>query len=94
MTGGGAVTVGQPRSASYRPLPGVPDEMVGPDGTVRPLWRKLAAHLDALSDEDLTRDLSRADRYLLDSGVFYRQYGAGESTERPWPLSHIPVLLA
>ena len=94
MTGGGAVTVGQPRSASYRPLPGVPDEMVGPDGTVRPLWRKLVAHLDALSDEDLTRDLSRADRYLLDSGVFYRQYGAGESTERPWPLSHIPVLLA
>ncbi|WP_306753787.1 circularly permuted type 2 ATP-grasp protein [Paracoccus actinidiae] len=94
MTGGGAVAVGQPRSASYRPLPGVPDEMVGPDGTVRPLWRKLVAHLDALSDEDLTRDLSRADRYLLDSGVFYRQYGAGESTERPWPLSHIPVLLA
>ena len=88
------VAMGQPRTASYRPLPGVPDEMVGPDGQVRPLWRRLVAHLDALPDEDLTRDLSRADRYLLDSGVFYRQYGAGESVERPWPLSHIPVLLA
>lgn len=82
------------RVAGYRPLPGVPDEMAAPDGRVRPLWRRMVAHLDALSDDDLSRDLSRADRYLLDSGVFYRQYGGGGSVERPWPLSHIPVLLA
>ncbi|WP_295045353.1 circularly permuted type 2 ATP-grasp protein [uncultured Paracoccus sp.] len=86
--------MGQPRSASYRPLPGVPDEMVGPDGIIRPLWRKLVTHLNALPDQELTRELARADRYLLDSGVFYRQYGQGQSIERPWPLSHVPVLLA
>ncbi|VDS08160.1 hypothetical protein PARHAE_01343 [Paracoccus haematequi] len=94
MTGEAAFAMGQPRSASYRPLPGIPDEMVGPDGLIRPPWRRLMAHLDALSDEELTRDLARADRYLLDSGVFYRQYGEGQSVERPWPLSQIPVLLA
>lgn len=82
-----------PRTAGYRPLPGVPDEMATPDGRIRPLWRRMAAHLDALSDDELSRDLSRADRYLLDSGVFYRQYGGGQSVERPWPLSHLPVLL-
>ncbi|GGF68352.1 hypothetical protein GCM10011402_20960 [Paracoccus acridae] len=94
MAGDRADSLEQPRSAAYRPLPGVPDEMVAPDGKVRPLWRKLVAHLDALPDDGLARDLARADRYLLDSGVFYRQYGGGESVERPWPLSHIPVLLA
>lgn len=95
MTGGGPAPAARPsRMAGYRPLPGVPDEMIAPDGTLRPPWRRLVAHLDALSDDDLTRDLSRADRYLLDSGVFYRQYGGGKSVERPWPLSHIPVLLA
>ncbi|WP_374302516.1 circularly permuted type 2 ATP-grasp protein [Paracoccus sp. (in: a-proteobacteria)] len=82
------------RTATYRSLPGVPDEMVTPDGTVRPLWHRLVAHLDGLSDDHLACDLFRADRYLLDSGVFYRQYGGGQSIERPWPLSHIPVLLA
>lgn len=94
MGGERANTVPPSRVATYRPLPGVPDEMVAADGRVRPLWHRLVAHLDALSDDDLTRDLARADRYLLDSGVFYRQYGSGESVERPWPLSHIPVLLA
>ena len=94
MGGEGAIATGRRRVAGYRPLPGVPDEMLDKNGQVRPLWRNLVAHLDALSDEDLTRDLARADRYLLDSGVFYRQYGEGQSTERPWPLSHIPVLLA
>lgn len=94
MAGEPAIPAKASRTTAYRPLPGVPDEMVAPDGKVRPLWRRLVAHLDALSDDDLTRDLSRADRYLLDSGVFYRQYGGGISVERPWPLSHIPVLLA
>ena len=94
MAGEGAHPLRPSRTAVYRPLPGVPDEMMAPDGGVRPLWRRLVAHLDRPDDDRLSRDLSRADRYLLDSGVFYRQYGGGQSVERPWPLSHIPVLLA
>ncbi len=78
---------------AYRPLVGVHDEMCDPQGRIRPLWSRLAGHLAATPAEDLTRNLARADRYLLDSGVFYRQYGGGQSVERPWPLSHIPVLL-
>ena len=31
-----AIALGQPRTASYCPLPGVPDEMVAPDGRIRP----------------------------------------------------------
>jgi uncharacterized circularly permuted ATP-grasp superfamily protein/uncharacterized alpha-E superfamily protein len=80
-------------TAGYRALPGVPDEFVDPQGQIRPLWGRLAAHLDARAPEALTHDLARASRYLNDSGVFYRQYGGGQSVERPWPLSHIPVLM-
>ena len=79
--------------AEYRPLTGVPDELFAPDGTLRPLWQPLIDHLTGLSDEGLTRATGRADQYLRDSGVFYRQYGGGQSTERPWPLSYIPVLM-
>ena len=34
-----------------------------------------------------------ADRYLRDSGVFYRVYEDASGVERPWPLSHIPLLI-
>lgn len=83
-----------PAMASYAPLPGVPDEAVGADGHIRPLWARLTGYLDALRPEDLRLAMARADQYLNDSGVFYRQYGGGGSTERPWPLAHMPVLLA
>lgn len=77
----------------YVPLRGVPDELVDAAGNIRPHWQPLATHLGAMSAEDLARRMARADQYLLDSGVFYRQYGSGQSTERPWPLSHVPVLI-
>ncbi len=87
----------RPGFAGYAPLPGVPDEAVAADGSLRPLWARLAAHLDGLSSADLAVALARADQYLNDSGVFYRQYGGpvggNGSTERQWPLSHVPVLL-
>ena len=87
------MTTGDLGLSDYRPLPGVPDELMAADGSIRPLWQPLIDHLCAQSDEDLTRAIGRADLYLRDSGVFFRQYGAGPSVERPWPLSHIPVLI-
>lgn len=83
-----------PALAGYAPLPGVPDEALGPDGRLRPVWARLAGHLAGLAPDELRIAMARADQYLNDSGVFYRQYGGGGSTERPWPLSHMPVLLA
>ncbi|MTH65174.1 circularly permuted type 2 ATP-grasp protein [Paracoccus shanxieyensis] len=78
---------------AYAALPGTPDELIGPDGQIRPLWRPLLDQVSGLSAEDMAIALARADQYLNDSGVFYRQYGTGISTERPWPLSHVPVLI-
>src|SRR5262249_54966908 len=34
-----------------------------------------------------------ADRHLRDSGVFYRVYEDAAGAERPWPLSHVPLLI-
>ena len=35
-----------------------------------------------------------ADRHVHDSGVFYRVYEDVAGAERPWPLSHVPLLIA
>lgn len=80
--------------AGYRPLQNVYDEMMSPDGEVRPHWRDLLAGLAALGREELTRRFAAAARYLHDSGVFYRVYEDDAGVERPWPLTPIPLIIA
>lgn len=76
--------------AGYRPAPGIADEMVGPDGLVRPGWEKLIASLEV---RDQPERFSRADQSLRDAGVYYRVYDTGGHREREWPLSHVPLLI-
>lgn len=79
--------------AGYRPLPGVFDEMIDADGRVRAHWHPFLSMLAALGDEEINRRFAAADRYLRDSGVFYRVYEDASGVERPWPLNHIPLLI-
>jgi len=79
--------------SGYRPLEGVPDELMGPDGTIRPAWRSFISAIAAIPPDELAVRMARGDQYLRDAGVFYRQYGTQTSAERDWPLSHMPVLI-
>ncbi len=79
--------------AGYRPLPGIFDEMMDSDGRVRAHWHPFLSMLAALGSEGINRRFAAADRYLRDSGVFYRVYEDAAGLERPWPLSHIPLLI-
>ncbi|MFI0842741.1 circularly permuted type 2 ATP-grasp protein [Mesorhizobium sp. IMUNJ 23232] len=77
----------------YRPLPGVPDEMVDSSGNPRPVWRDFIAALDDLGPAELSKRFARADQYLRDAGVYYRVYDKVGANEREWPLSHVPLLI-
>jgi uncharacterized circularly permuted ATP-grasp superfamily protein/uncharacterized alpha-E superfamily protein len=77
----------------YAPPPGAPDELLDGAGRVRPVWRPLLEHLARLSPDEIVRRFARGDQYLRDAGVFFRQYGAAGSSEREWPLAHVPVIL-
>jgi uncharacterized circularly permuted ATP-grasp superfamily protein/uncharacterized alpha-E superfamily protein len=77
----------------YAPWPAAPDEMIAANGTLRPLWHDFVTSFAGLTADDIDRRRARADQYLRDSGVFYRQYGGGQSVERAWPLAPIPVLI-
>src|SRR5260370_15002203 len=83
----------EPLLAGYRPLPGIFDEMVDRDGRVRAHWRPLLGLLAALGPKEVSRRFAAADRHLHDSGVFYRVYEDAAGADRPWPLSHIPLLI-
>jgi uncharacterized circularly permuted ATP-grasp superfamily protein/uncharacterized alpha-E superfamily protein len=79
--------------ANYRPLAGIFDEMMDGDGRVRAHWRPFLARLAALGTDEINRRFAAADRYLRGSGVFYRVYEDAAGIERPWPLSHVPLII-
>ena len=79
--------------AGYRRLPGVFDEMMDGDGGVRSHWQPLLSMLAGLGSEEINRRFAAADRYLRNSGVFYRVYEDAAGIERPWPLSHVPLII-
>ena len=51
-------------------------------------------YLAGQSPEALAQRFARGDRHLRDAGVYYRQFAEGGSTERNWPLSHVPVMIS
>src|SRR5579862_8925594 len=79
--------------SGYRRLPGIFDEMMDGDGRVRAHWQPFLLMLAALGGDEINRRFAAADRYLRDSGVFYRVYEDAAGIERPWPLSHVPLII-
>ncbi|MEQ1943130.1 circularly permuted type 2 ATP-grasp protein [Mesorhizobium sp. VNQ89] len=78
---------------SYRPIPGVLDEMVDAQGQPRPIWKRFISVIEELGADELQARFARADQYLRDSGVYYRVYDRDGASEREWPLAHVPLLV-
>src|ERR1700730_13786504 len=83
----------EPLLSGYRPLPGIFDEMMDRDGRVRAHWRPLLSMLVGLGRKEIGRRFAAADRHLHESGVFYRVYEDPVGAKRPWPMSHLPLLI-
>jgi uncharacterized circularly permuted ATP-grasp superfamily protein/uncharacterized alpha-E superfamily protein len=75
----------------YVRLPGIPDEYIAQDGTPRAVWTRFFDAFAALAPADIERRFGAADRHLQEAGVTYR--APGESADRLWPLSHLPLLI-
>jgi len=76
---------------SYRPLPGVPDELFDGAGRPREHWLAFLRELAGYGDDDADGRFGMAARHIRDSGASYRIYG--EETERSWPLDPLPLIL-
>ena len=79
-------------TAAYRPLAGVPDEFIGADGRPRGHWLEFFAKLAGLGGDDIARRFETVERNIREQGVSYRAYG--ETVDRAWPLSHLPLLIS
>ncbi len=79
--------------SGYAPPPGVVDEMIDAHGGVRPVWRRLLEHFAKWSPEEAAQRFARGDQYLRDAGVYFRQYDTSGSSQRAWPMRHLPLLV-
>jgi uncharacterized circularly permuted ATP-grasp superfamily protein len=75
----------------YVRLPGIPDEYIAQDGTPRAVWTRFFDAFSALAPGEIERRFGSADRHLREAGVSYR--APGETSDRIWPLSHLPLLI-
>lgn len=66
------------------------DELAGPDGTLRPAWRRLGAEVSALTSDRLVRVRREIGRVLSDDGVTYTRPG---EDSRPWRLDPLPLVI-
>ncbi len=79
---------------SYEVSAGSFDEMFAADGSVRPLYREIAARLGALGADDFERRRRMADLLLRNQGVTFTVYSDEAGIEKVFPFDPIPRLLA
>jgi len=80
--------------STYRPLPGMYDEGVAPDGSPRGHWRKFIEAFDRLDREEVGARWENGRRIIREHGVTYNIYGDPQGMDRPWELDIVPFLIS
>jgi uncharacterized circularly permuted ATP-grasp superfamily protein/uncharacterized alpha-E superfamily protein len=77
----------------YRPNQNIPDEMIEPDGSLRPYWRMLVSQMDDIGPDELPRRWEQARRLIRENGITHNIYGDPQGMDRPWNLDMVPLLI-
>ena len=78
-------------TGGYRPVPGLPDEFVGPDGWPRGAWPRFLDRLATAGDAEIIQRFVSAERHIRDAGISFRIYG--DRREHAWPLGSLPLVI-
>jgi uncharacterized circularly permuted ATP-grasp superfamily protein/uncharacterized alpha-E superfamily protein len=69
------------------------DEMIEPDGSLRPHWRMFVSQMDDLGSDELPRRREQARRLIRENGITHNIYGDPDGLDRPWNLDLVPLLV-
>jgi uncharacterized circularly permuted ATP-grasp superfamily protein/uncharacterized alpha-E superfamily protein len=85
----------QPRgfAAAYPGRQNGRDEMIEPDGSLRPHWRMFVNLLDDLGPEEIPKRWEQARRLIRENGITHNVYGDPNGLDRPWNLDLVPLLV-
>lgn len=85
-----ATAVSQPTLPFTAPGDARYDEVVDPDGSLRPAWKAVAERALAVTGDELRRVDGEIVRFLADDGVSYIHPDVGAL---PWQLDAMPLIL-
>ena len=80
-------------AAGYVPRVAAYDEMLEPDGALRPHWRMFVSMLDDLGRDEVIRRWEQARRLIRENGITHNVYGDPNGLDRPWNLDLVPLLM-
>src|SRR3974390_3933317 len=69
------------------------DELLAPNGTIRPHWDALIKHLSKGGAETARRTVELTRRLIIENGVTYNVYADPQGRDRPWQLDPLPLLI-
>jgi uncharacterized circularly permuted ATP-grasp superfamily protein/uncharacterized alpha-E superfamily protein len=78
----------------YQQEPGIYDEMLLPNGELRPHWKTFGSFLNQCTKSDFSVRADSIQRLLRDHGVTYNIHDDALGTSRPWSLDTLPFILA
>ncbi len=93
LDGGDLPGAGAGPVPEYRAAPGRSDEYLGPDGTVRTRWKRVAAEMAGLGPSGLMARRSEVARLLRNEGATYNVTRDGQSRRQAWSLDPWPLVV-
>jgi uncharacterized circularly permuted ATP-grasp superfamily protein/uncharacterized alpha-E superfamily protein len=78
-------------TSAYRPLRGVPDELMDANGQPKGAWPRFLDQLGGMDEVEIGARFVSAVRRIRDTGISYRIYG--DKREHAWPLGSLPLVL-
>jgi uncharacterized circularly permuted ATP-grasp superfamily protein len=79
--------------ATYTPDADSFDELLGPEGSLRPAWRPIIESFARMSKPERRELGETAERLLRENGVTFVAAGEDGSSVRPWQLDLLPMLI-
>jgi uncharacterized circularly permuted ATP-grasp superfamily protein/uncharacterized alpha-E superfamily protein len=70
------------------------DELLSPDGSIRPHWRTLVDRLEQAGPDTVRRAVELARRLIVENGVTYNVYADPQGRDRLWTLDMLPVIVS
>ena len=89
-----AVDAAEELLAGYRPMPGVYDEMMAPDGRLRDHWQRLIGAVAALGPEERRQREQATARLLRDSGIAFNVHADPDDPAQAGQLDTLPLVMA
>ena len=79
---------------AYAPRENCYDELIGPDGKVRPAWRPILDAFAGMTPEQRKDVRDTAERLLRENGVTFLASDEKGSHVRPWQLDTLPMMIS